>query len=64
MITFTHRQGTRNRERGIALLMAVVGMFLISAMAAGMIIMANTETNISSNYKDEQLGILLREGRH
>jgi hypothetical protein len=55
MTTFTYAEGTRNRQRGIALLMAVVGLFLISAMAAGMIIMANTETNISSNYKDEQL---------
>lgn len=43
------------RERGIALLMALVALLLVGAITAGVIILANTETNISANFRDEQL---------
>ena len=46
---------TRNRERGIALLMALVALLLVGAITAGMVLLANTETSISSNFRDEQL---------
>jgi hypothetical protein len=55
MTTLTHEHGTRNGERGIALMMTIVGLLLLGAMTAGMIILANTETNISANFRDEQL---------
>lgn len=45
---------TRNRERGVALVAALIALLLISAITAGMIILSNTETSISSNFRDEQ----------
>lgn len=46
---------SRNSEGGVALIVALLALLLITAIAAGMITMAGTETNISSNFKDEQL---------
>jgi len=55
MITLKHERSTWDRQRGIALLMALVALLLISAITAGMIVLTNTETNVSSNFRDEQL---------
>lgn len=55
MIMLTREQKIRHREGGIALLMAMIALLLIGAIAAGMIILSGTETNISGNFKDEQL---------
>src|SRR5258707_9913963 len=41
-------------ERGVALVMALLALLLLTAVGMGMILMTNTETNISSNFKDEQ----------
>jgi len=41
-------------ERGVALVIALLTLLLISAALVGMIIASNTETNISLNFRDEQ----------
>jgi Tfp pilus assembly protein PilX len=41
-------------ERGIALILALLVLLLVSAVLMGMIMMSNTETNISANFRDEQ----------
>ena len=49
------RNGIANRsERGIALILALLVLLLVSAVLMGMIMMSNTETNISANFRDEQ----------
>lgn len=52
---FTQERSTRDRQRGVALLMALVALLIIGAITAGMILLTNTETSISSNFRDEQL---------
>jgi Tfp pilus assembly protein PilX len=46
---------TASRQRGVALIAALITLLLIAAITAGMIILSTTETNISSNFRDEQL---------
>ena len=41
-------------EQGIALILALMVLLLLSAVLMGMIMMSNTETNVSSNFRDEQ----------
>jgi len=48
------RNGGGGKERGVALIVALLMLLLISAALMGMIMMSNTETNISSNFRDEQ----------
>jgi hypothetical protein len=46
---------TKNRkERGVALVAVMLTLLLVTAMAAAIIILANTETNTSANFRDEQ----------
>lgn len=59
MTTFTQNRRNRNgkaqrRERGVALVAALLTLVLIAAVTAGMIIMSTTETSISANFRDEQ----------
>ena len=44
----------RRSDRGFALIFALLVLLLISAVLMGMIMMSNTETNISANFRDEQ----------
>src|SRR4029077_10758712 len=44
----------RRSERGIALFIAIFTLLLITAIAAGMLMLTNTDTNISANFRDEQ----------
>lgn len=53
MIRFDQKH-VRRSESGIALFIAIFTLLLITAIAAGMIMMTNTDTNISSNFRDEQ----------
>jgi CRISPR-associated DxTHG motif protein len=45
----------RQSERGIALMIAIMAVLLITAVGVGMIFMSNLETNISANFRDEQV---------
>src|SRR5260370_41179277 len=41
-------------DRGIALLLSVLALLLLSAVAVGMIYMASTENSIAANFKSEE----------
>src|SRR5574341_91758 len=41
-------------ERGVALLMALFAIMLLSAIAIGLMYMSDTETSINRNYRDQQ----------
>src|ERR1700692_4874207 len=53
MIKHNNNHG-RHSERGFALFIAIFTLLLITAIAMGMLILTNTDTNISSNFRDEQ----------
>jgi len=52
----------RNNERGIALLIVLMALFLIAAIGMGMIFMSNTETAVNQNYRDTQLAFFAMRG--
>src|SRR5712691_8745859 len=56
------RKKTSNSERGVALIMALLVLLLVTAVGMGMIIMSNTETNVSANFKDEQTAYFAAKG--
>src|SRR6267378_1417207 len=56
------KQNVRNKERGMALLIALLALLLISAVGLGMMYMSNTETSINGNYKDTQLAFFSMRG--
>ena len=43
-----------NSEKGFALLIAIFILLLLTAIGAGMVALTNTDTSISSNFRDEQ----------
>src|SRR5437868_5054248 len=47
-------QKKKNSEKGIALFIAIFTVLLITAIGAGMIMLTNTDTSISGNFRDEQ----------
>src|SRR5258708_12642949 len=49
-----YRKRTGGTERGVALVIALLVLLLITAVGMGMILMSNTETNVSANFRDEQ----------
>src|SRR5579864_6647775 len=58
----------REHERGMALILSLLALLLISAVGLGLIYMSNTETSINSNYRDTQTAFFamragLEEGR-
>jgi hypothetical protein len=48
------RKKTGGTERGVALVIALLVLMLITAVGMGMILMSNSETNVSANFRDEQ----------
>jgi Tfp pilus assembly protein PilX len=55
MIIFKQQTNMRDRQRGVALLVVTFALLIITSIAAGMILLTNTETSISSNFRDQQL---------
>ena len=53
-MTQTFKNYGGNSESGIALLIAIFVLLLITAIGAGMIMLTNTEINTSANFRDEQ----------
>jgi hypothetical protein len=51
-----------NKERGVALLIALLALLLISAVGLGMVYMSSTETSINRNYKDTQAAFFSMRG--
>ncbi|HUQ50102.1 MAG TPA: hypothetical protein VM056_05250 [Terriglobales bacterium] len=52
----------KNRERGVALFMAIFALMLLSAIAAGFVFMANTETAINANFRSSQQAYFAAKG--
>jgi Tfp pilus assembly protein PilX len=48
---------TQRRQRGVALLISIFGLVLISFLALAMLFSSDTETTISANYRDKQSAI-------
>ncbi len=48
------RTKAKSSERGVALILVLLTLLLISAVLMGMIVASNSETNISANFRDEQ----------
>src|ERR1035438_3941546 len=44
----------RDQESGVVLILAILGLLLLSAIALAMLYSADTETSISVNYRDKQ----------
>lgn len=58
----------RKNEQGMALILSLLALLLITAVGLGMIYMSNTESSINTNYKDTQVAFFamragLEEGR-
>lgn len=57
-MNFQHRTGSHSRrQRGVALLVALFALMLLSAIGLGMMYSSDTETSINFNYKDKQAAI-------
>src|SRR5260370_26983640 len=52
----------RNNERGIALLIVLMALFLVASIGMGMICMSNTETAVNHNYRHTQLAFFAMRG--
>lgn len=48
----------RMSESGVALIIAIVGLLLVTAVAAGMILVETSETNVDANYRDQQVALM------
>jgi hypothetical protein len=53
-MTLYRAQKPKSSHQGFALVFALLVLLLISAILMGMIMMSNTETNVSGNFRDEQ----------
>ena len=56
------RKKNHHGERGIALIAALLMLLLVSAVAVGMILASDTESSISSNFRDEQTALFSARG--
>lgn len=45
----------RNSEAGVAILLVLLALMVLSAIAVGLVYMTNTETKVNSNYRAEQV---------
>ena len=53
----TSTEKGRERQRGVALLMALLALLLLSAIGLGMMYSTGTDTVINANYRDKQLAM-------
>lgn len=56
-MTQISNQHDQHSESGVALLIAIFTLLLITAIGAGMIMLTNTETSTSANFRDEQTAL-------
>lgn len=49
------KKRNRKSERGVAMIMALLALMVLSAIAVGLVYMTNTETSVNSNYRSEQV---------
>ena len=57
-----YRNKNSGREQGVALIAAMLMLLLISAVAVGMILASDTESSISSNFRNEQTAFFSARG--
>src|ERR1041384_2495010 len=50
-------QSTHQRERGVAMMVALFALLLLSVVGLGMMYSTNMETSINGNYRDKQTAI-------
>ena len=63
MKTRSHSRSTiSRRQRGVALLIALFALLLLSCIGLGMMYSADTETSINANYKDKEAAIYAANG--
>src|SRR5258708_35608512 len=48
------RTVNRRKEAGVALLLSILALLLLSAIAVGMMYMSNTETLVGNNFRQEE----------
>src|SRR5438270_6180128 len=53
-MTTLNNNHSRRSESGFALFIAIFTLLLITAIAVGMLMLTNTDTSISANFRDEQ----------
>ncbi len=46
-----------HQQAGVAMIVAIVGLLLLTAVAAGMILLSNSETSVDANYRDQQVAM-------
>ena len=51
------RSNRQGQESGIALVIVIVALLLITAVAAGMIVYSNSEATVDNNYRDSQVAL-------
>jgi hypothetical protein len=56
------RHSSRKNERGVALVVALFALLLLSAIGAGMLAMSNLETSINYNYRASQVAFFAARG--
>jgi len=61
MTTLKMRTGSTS-ERGVALIIALFALLLLSAIAMGMMYMADTEMSVNNNYRDAQQAFYASQG--
>src|SRR5215831_19825218 len=49
------RTRTKKTQAGVALLMALLALMVLSAIAVGLVYMTNTESQVNANYRSEQV---------
>jgi hypothetical protein len=47
----------RRKQSGIALLIVIMALLVVTAVAAGMIVYSNSETKVDANYRDSQVAL-------
>lgn len=48
----------RSKQSGVALIIAIIGLLVITAVAAGMILVETSETNVDANYREQQVAVM------
>jgi Tfp pilus assembly protein PilX len=61
MTLFTKRH-CRCSESGIAMLIAIFTLLLVTAIGVGMVLLTNTDISTSSNFRDEQIAFFAAKG--
>jgi Tfp pilus assembly protein PilX len=51
------KQRHRNSQSGIAMLIVIIALLLVTAVAAGMMIYSTSEVKVDANYRDEQVAL-------